>query len=104
MTLYVAAAVPCTGALTTLQFTVIPVLPSKTASCGFIGLEREFWQTESGWPILTIANGVEKKPSKFGSPGIPMYGYNVKLLHEITGEEIGANEKGVVTVVPNSGW
>ena len=27
-----------------------------------------YWQTETGWPILTIANGVEKKPSKFGSP------------------------------------
>jgi propionyl-CoA synthetase len=58
-----------------------------------------YWQTESGWPILTIANGVEKKASKFGSPGIPMYGYNVKLLHESTGEELtGADEKGVVVV------
>ncbi len=58
-----------------------------------------YWQTESGWPILTIANGVEKKPSKFGSPGIPMYGYNVKLLHEATGEELTQpNEKGVVVL------
>jgi propionyl-CoA synthetase len=58
-----------------------------------------YWQTESGWPILTIANGVEKKPSKFGSPGVPMYGYKVKLLHESTGAELtGANEKGVVVV------
>ncbi|MDB5897910.1 MAG: propionate--CoA ligase, partial [Ramlibacter sp.] len=32
-----------------------------------------YWQTESGWPILTIANGVEKQPRKFGSPGVPMY-------------------------------
>ena len=58
-----------------------------------------YWQTESGWPILTIANGVEKKPSKFGSPGIPMYGYKVKLVHETTGEELtAAGEKGVVVV------
>jgi propionyl-CoA synthetase len=58
-----------------------------------------YWQTESGWPILTIANGVEKKPSKFGSPGIPMYGYNVKLLHEATGDELTQpNEKGVVVI------
>jgi propionyl-CoA synthetase len=28
-----------------------------------------YWQTESGWPILTIANGVQKQASKFGSPG-----------------------------------
>lgn len=58
-----------------------------------------YWQTESGWPILTIANPVEKKSSKFGSPGIPMYGYNVKLLHESTGEELTQpNEKGVVVL------
>jgi propionyl-CoA synthetase len=58
-----------------------------------------YWQTESGWPILTVANGVERMPSKFGSPGIPMYGFKVKLLHEATGEELtGANEKGVVVI------
>ncbi len=58
-----------------------------------------YWQTESGWPIITIANGIEKKPSKFGSPGVPMYGYKVKILHESTGEELTApNEKGVVVV------
>ena len=37
-----------------------------------------YWQTESGWPILTVANGVEPMPSKFGSPGVAMYGYDVK--------------------------
>ena len=58
-----------------------------------------YWQTETGWPILAIANGVERKPSKFGSPGVPMYGFDVKLLNEITGEEMtGANEKGVVVI------
>ena len=58
-----------------------------------------YWQTESGWPILSIANGVEKKPSKFGSPGVPTYGYNVKLVHESTGEELtGVNEKGVLVI------
>jgi propionyl-CoA synthetase len=58
-----------------------------------------YWQTESGWPMITIANGVEARPSKFGSPGIPMYGYRIKILHESTGEELTApNEKGVVVV------
>ncbi|MBT2321444.1 propionate--CoA ligase [Variovorax paradoxus] len=58
-----------------------------------------YWQTESGWPILTVANGVEQTRSKFGSPGIPMYGYKVKILHEASGEELtGANEKGVVVI------
>ena len=58
-----------------------------------------YWQTESGWPILTIANGVEKKPSKFGSPGVAMYGYDVKLIDEATGKELTTpNEKGVVAI------
>lgn len=58
-----------------------------------------YWQTETGWPILAICNGVEKMPSKFGSPGKPVYGYNVKLINDQTGEEVlGADEKGVLMV------
>jgi propionyl-CoA synthetase len=58
-----------------------------------------YWQTESGWPILTIANGVERLPSKFGSPGLPMYGYDVKIVDESTGADITTpNTKGVVVI------
>ncbi len=58
-----------------------------------------FWQTETGWPILAISRGVEALPSKFGSPGLPVYGYDVKLFNEATGAEItGANDKGVVAI------
>lgn len=58
-----------------------------------------YWQTETGWPILTICNGVEKAHSRFGSPGKAVYGYDVKLLDENTGEELkGANQKGVVAI------
>ncbi len=58
-----------------------------------------FWQTETGWPILAIPRGVEALPSKFGSPGVPCYGYNVKLFNEASGEEITAHhEKGVVAI------
>ena len=58
-----------------------------------------YWQTETGWPILTICNGVEKAPSKFGSPGKAVYGYNVKLVDDQTGEELtGANQKGVLAI------
>jgi propionyl-CoA synthetase len=58
-----------------------------------------YWQTETGWPILSIANGVEKASSKFGSPGVAMYGYDVKLIDENTGEElVGADQKGVVAI------
>jgi propionyl-CoA synthetase len=58
-----------------------------------------YWQTETGWPILSIANGVEQQPSKFGSPGVPTYGYDVKLIDQQTGEELtGPDQKGVVVV------
>jgi propionyl-CoA synthetase len=58
-----------------------------------------YWQTETGWPILSICNGVEKAPSKFGSPGKAIYGYNVKLVDDQTGEELtGAHQKGVLTI------
>ncbi|NEX62055.1 propionate--CoA ligase [Noviherbaspirillum sp. 17J57-3] len=57
-----------------------------------------YWQTETGWPILTVARGVENTPTRLGSPGLPMYGYDVKLLNESTGEECGANEKGVLVI------
>ena len=58
-----------------------------------------YWQTETGWPILTIANGVEKAASRFGSPGFAMYGYDVKLIDDATGEELTQpNQKGVVVI------
>jgi propionyl-CoA synthetase len=58
-----------------------------------------YWQTESGWPILTIANGVEPAASKFGSPGVAMYGYDVKLINEANGEDITEpNQKGVLAI------
>jgi propionyl-CoA synthetase len=59
-----------------------------------------YWQTETGWPILSVANGIEATPTRFGSPGMPMYGYDVQLLHEQSGEAVGVNEKGVVAIVP----
>jgi propionyl-CoA synthetase len=58
-----------------------------------------YWQTESGWPILALANGVERQTSKFGSPGLPMYGYVSKLVHESTGEGLTQpTVKGVVVI------
>jgi propionyl-CoA synthetase len=58
-----------------------------------------YWQTETGWPILTTANGVEAMPGKIGSPGLPMYGYRVKLIDENTGRELSAaHQKGVLVV------
>ena len=58
-----------------------------------------YWQTETGWPILSLCNGIEPATSKFGSPGKAVYGYKVKLFDEATGEELtGANQKGVLAI------
>jgi propionyl-CoA synthetase len=58
-----------------------------------------YWQTETGWPILSLCNGVEPAKSKFGSPGKAVYGYDVKLFDEATGEELkGPDQKGVVAI------
>jgi propionyl-CoA synthetase len=57
-----------------------------------------YWQTETGWPMLALQRGVEVMEHKFGSPGVPVYGYNMKLLDDATGEELGADQKGVVAI------
>ena len=59
-----------------------------------------YWQTETGWPLLSSIPGVEKTPLKMGSPSFPVYGYDVRLLHEATGKPVPDGEKGVVTIAP----
>jgi len=59
-----------------------------------------YWQTETGWPILSSVPGVEQTPIKYGSPSFPVYGYDLRLLREADASEAADNEKAVVTVVP----
>jgi propionyl-CoA synthetase len=65
-----------------------------------VAIIDNYWQTETGWPILSAQLGVEETPRKFGSPSFPVYGYDVRLLHETTGEDAGPNEKGVLVIEP----
>jgi propionyl-CoA synthetase len=65
-----------------------------------VAVVDNYWQTETGWPILSALPGIEETPRKFGSPSFAVYGYDVKLKHEATGAEVGPNEKGVLTIVP----
>jgi propionyl-CoA synthetase len=76
--------------------------PTAAWIAGELGIPvlDNYWQTETGWPMLTLCNGVEKKDVKFGSPGLPVYGFNVKLFNESTGAEVGPGEKGVIGVIP----
>jgi propionyl-CoA synthetase len=59
-----------------------------------------YWQTETGWPLLSAHPGVEETPIKMGSPSFPCYGYDVRLLHEGSGAPVAGGEKGVVAVEP----
>ena len=92
--------------LSSLKFLFLAGEPLDQPTAQWIseGLGRpivdNYWQTETGWPILANPMGVEDIARKFGSPGFPMYGYNLKLLHESTGEEVGTDEKGVVAIMP----
>jgi propionyl-CoA synthetase len=65
-----------------------------------VAIVDNYWQTETGWPILSAQPGIEETPRKFGSPSFAVYGYDVRLLHEATGEEVGTDEKGVLMILP----
>ena len=58
-----------------------------------------YWQTETGWPMLSTVRGVEDTKIKFGTPSFPVFGYDLKIFRE-DGTECGPNEKGIVGVVP----
>jgi propionyl-CoA synthetase len=59
-----------------------------------------YWQTETGWPVLTAMPCVERTPIKYGSPSFPAYGYDLRLLRESDAAEAGVGEKAVVAIVP----
>jgi propionyl-CoA synthetase len=65
-----------------------------------VAIVDNYWQTETGWPILSAQPGIEQTPRKFGSPSFPVYGYDVRLLREGSGDEAGADEKAVLTIIP----
>jgi propionyl-CoA synthetase len=65
---------------------------------GGVAIIDNYWQTESGWPILSAQVGIEDTPRKFGSPSFPVYGFDVKLKDEATGKVTAAGDKGVLTI------
>ncbi len=56
-----------------------------------------WWQTESGWPMISNMAGVELLPVKPGSVGKAVGGYNIQILNE-QGKQLGANAEGLVTI------
>jgi propionyl-CoA synthetase len=65
-----------------------------------VAIVDNYWQTESGWPILSAQPGIENTPRKFGSPSFPTCGYDVRIVDEVTGEELGTDQKGVLAIAP----
>ncbi len=55
-----------------------------------------YWQTETGWPVLALLPGLETPAIRPGSPGIAMPGYDAKIVHPDTGEPLPRGEKGVL--------
>ncbi|WP_458626897.1 AMP-binding protein [Winogradskyella sp. PC D3.3] len=56
-----------------------------------------WWQTESGWPMLANMVGVALQPIMPGSAGLPVCGYDIKILNE-DGEEVEASVEGYVAL------
>ena len=48
-----------------------------------------WWQTETGWAIASNCIGIEKLPIKYGSPTLPVPGYDVRVLDD-AGRELPA--------------
>ncbi len=56
-----------------------------------------WWQTESGWPIVSNMIGVEKPVIKPGSVGKAVCGYDIRIFGE-DGTELAKNEEGYVVI------
>ncbi|RMD89602.1 MAG: propionyl-CoA synthetase [Alphaproteobacteria bacterium] len=56
-----------------------------------------WWQTETGWAIAANPLGIELLPIKYGSPSVPMPGYDVRILDD-EGKELPAGELGAIVI------
>jgi propionyl-CoA synthetase len=56
-----------------------------------------WWQTETGWPIVANLRGLEPMPVKAGSPSVPVPGYDVQVL-DSAGQQVAAGEEGAICI------
>ena len=59
-----------------------------------------YWQTESGWPILALPSSTPQSEIKLGSPGLPCFGYRARIVDPTTGEELARGQKGLLACEP----
>jgi propionyl-CoA synthetase len=59
-----------------------------------------YWQTESGSPMLALPriyeSGTEELRRKIGSPGLPAFGFNLKVVDQQTGLPCAAGKRGIL--------
>jgi propionyl-CoA synthetase len=55
-----------------------------------------YWQTETGWPILALPSSTPVDEIKPGSPGLPCFGYRATIVDPETGEDLPRGQKGVM--------
>jgi acyl-coenzyme A synthetase/AMP-(fatty) acid ligase len=56
-----------------------------------------WWQTESGWPMLTNMAGIDLKKIKPGSASQPVFGYDIQIL-DADGNQLPPNTEGAVAI------
>jgi propionyl-CoA synthetase len=56
-----------------------------------------WWQTETGWSICANPVGLGQLPVKYGSPTVPMPGYDVQVVDE-NAQPVAAGETGTLAV------
>ena len=56
-----------------------------------------WWQTETGWPIAGNPVGLGALPVKYGSPTVPMPGFELHVLNE-KGQQLPAGTPGTLAV------
>ncbi|TFF92899.1 MAG: acetate--CoA ligase [Promethearchaeota archaeon] len=64
-----------------------------------IAIVDNYWQTETGWPILANPYGIAPLKIKPGSPTKPMWGWNLKVV-DFEGNEIEKGNKGYLVAIP----
>jgi propionyl-CoA synthetase len=56
-----------------------------------------WWQTETGWPVAANPLGIGRMPVKYGSPALPLPGYDVQVLDD-AGHAVPAGTLGNVVI------
>ena len=55
-----------------------------------------YWQTESGWPMLALPASTPHAAIKPGSAGLPCFGYRATIVDPETGEDLPRGQKGLM--------